>query len=293
MNILPLVFTFLIIFSCIALTFFREVKSYFLVESTLDGYRRTERVVGNAIAQKAYRKIKGDPLVKKEKEKSDASKEYVSRRTLFPPLENAKFNIGALVKEEGELKLHPLYEPLAALLRLLYQDRLYAKEQNGEDLEYRLVEAMLKKARKLSHVENLSELYPDDPKLKAIYYRMLKGTNQYSRESGIPPLSDFLCFDKEGKAASLCFASPLILEALFGSEIASGILAEEKKKWEESNKYYFFTKEDFQTLLTNNPSKGSLLPSIESYLDYSKGFKARDRFGGRDKITGIGVEKQL
>ncbi len=295
MNILPLIFSFLIIFSCIAFTFLREVKSFSLIETTLNGYNRAERAVSNAISSKAYRKIKAEPIGKKEGEKSQTpkEKEYFSYRSLFPAFENSKFNLEPLIKQEGELRIHPLYEPLAEFLRILYRKNLFAKEKKSEKLEYHLIAEMIKKARKLGEVQSLAELYPEDPVLKGIYYKMLKGTNQYDRDRGIPPLGEFLSIRKGGKAVSLSFASPLLLEAFFGLEISSEILKVEREKWENSNKYYFFSKENLESLLMKNPTKAPLLHTFDPYLDYSKQFDKRTQLGGRDKITGIAVEKSF
>lgn len=296
MNILPLIFTFLIILSCIAFTFLREVKSVFLVENSLNGFNRAERVVNNAIVQKAYRNIKGEAIAKKESNSKKGKKKdkgYVSKRSSYPPLDSSKFNLGPLVHHEGELRLHPLYEMLAEFFRLLYKDRLFAKMPNAEKIEYRMTEALIKKARKFPEIENLAELYPDDPMLAKVFYKMLKGTNQYDRKQGIPPLADFISLNKEKTSASLSFASPILLEAFFGDEIAEQILQEEKKKWEDTNKYYYFSKEDLQAALMKNPARASSFSSLESYINYSKQLSPRTQIGGRDNKTGIGIEKQL
>lgn len=286
MNVLPLIFTFLVILACTCSVFFREVKSFALIETSLEGYSRTKRVVMNKLVSKAYQKIKTQPQVKKETKKSTKRGKYTSRRSFFPPFENAKFNLAALLKETGNWKLHPLYEVLASLLRTLYGDSLLKEEK----LEYLLIDEMLKKASKLSETPNLFEFYPDDPKLSQLYYKMLKGTNQYSEKGGIAPLSDFLRFDKDAKAVNLSFAAPEILEALFDQETANEILKKERKEWESSNKYYVFSKEDLQTLLMQDPSKSSKLSILDSHLDYAKNFVPRECIGGRDLYTGIGVE---
>jgi hypothetical protein len=293
-NILPLVFTFLIIFSCIAFTFLREVKSFHLIETTLHGYNRTERELSNTLARKAYKKATRDPATKKTDERNKAQKKaYFSMRTLFPSLENSKFNLTPLMKQQGEVKLHPLYEPLAELLRLLYGENLFKKEKKREKLEYRLIEEMLKKAQKLPESENLIDLHPEDPALKRIYYKMLKGTNQYTRKEGIPPLESYLGINKSDKAVSLSFAAPVLLEAFFGAEISSEILKMERQKLEESNKYYYFSKEDLTTTLMKNPAKSLLLSALEPYLDYSKEATEKKQIGGKDKLTGIAVKKDI
>ena len=224
MNILPLVFTFLIIFSCISLGLFREIKSFFLIETTLESYHRTERVLNNAINQKSYRKIKGEATSSKApSQHKSKSFSFTSKRELFPSLENSKFNLSVLVKHVGEFHLHPLYEPFAEFLRLLYKKKIFDKEERA-DVEYFLLEAMLKKAQKSPNTQDLAELFPEDPVLAKIFYKMLQGTNQYTRTAGIPPLRNFVSLEPESKAVSLSFASPVLLEAVFGSKIASIIV---------------------------------------------------------------------
>lgn len=291
MNILPMVLTFIFIFSFIATTLMREHKSYSLIETTRSGYQRTERQVNSAIVRKAYLKDtykKGD---QKESEPTKKAQGYVSKRTLFPPSDNTKFNLTALIKYDGELKLHPLYEPLAEFLRLLYQERLFAHEENREKIEYALIEEMVAKARRIGEVEQMSQLFPENPQLKKTFYKMLKGTNQYNREQGFPPLEHFFCVGKTNKAFSLSFASPLLLEALYGTEISLGMLKLEQDKWEESKKYYFFSKEDFQPFQLKFPAVTSLITAIDPYIDYSKRLTKREQAGARDPATGISVEK--
>src|SRR5580700_8215354 len=193
MNVLPLIFTFLIIFTCISSTFLKEVKSFSLSETIWNSACCTEGKVNRQILYKTYKKKVREPVEKKEsapKRFPQAKKRspYFSRRSFFPPFESSKFNIGPLLKNEGELRLHPLYEPLAELLRLLYEAPL--KECHSEKIEYRLLEAILTKARQCSEAKELSELSPDDPVLRKLYYKLLKGTNQYSQKGSIPPLRD-------------------------------------------------------------------------------------------------------
>jgi hypothetical protein len=293
-NILPLIFTFLIIFSCIAFSFLKEVKSYTLIETALHGYNRTEQALSNAAARKTYNKIKGEPLEKQEGEKnsSPAIKQYVSRRYFFPALENSKFNLSPLIQAGGQFKLHPFYEPLAGLIRQLYRNNLFSKEKKSEKLEYRLLDAMLQKARHQSNVHELVELFPDDPSLKKLYYQMLKGTNQFSEAKGIPPLGEFLAIQKSDKAVCISFASIPLLKALFGEDISSLILKVEQEKWSESGKYYYFNKQNLEMALVQTTSKASLLTALDTYFNYSKQFTQRELIGGRDKITGIAVTRR-
>lgn len=295
MNILPVVVAFLVILSCINATFFRDTKSFHLLEQTIRGYQRAERALSNTIAQRAYKKVKAEPTAKTQKgdKQTQPNVKFTSRRSLFPPLENSKFNLTPLILASGECKLHPLYEPLAELLRKLYATKVFQKYNNSEKLPYRLIDEIVKKARKLSTVDDLAQLYPDDPMLQQVYYKMLRGTNQYKNGEGFPPLKHFLSLNKSEKAISLSFSSPPVLEALFGTQMAAEILKLEREKWNSSQKYYLLTKEDLQPLLMKNPAKSSVFTALDTYLDYSKQFAQRTEVGGKDKITGITVEKRL
>jgi hypothetical protein len=293
-NILPLVFTFLIIFLCIASTFLREVKSFDLVETVLNSFNRTERQLNNTIASKAYRKMKGKAINKKDTGSTQTKKRtYTSRRSFFPPFENSKFNLEPLIKYEGEFKLHPLFEPLAEMLRLLYKKTIFDRHPHLEKIEYRLLDAIIIKARKHPEAEDLSELFPDDPELRSIYYKMLKGTNQYNEKKGIPSFGDFASLRKKTPALFFCFASPPLLEALFNHEIATHILQEEQKKREESNTYHYFPKEDLQILLMKNPTLSSRYSTLEPYIDHTQQMEPRREIGGIDRTTGLSVKKPL
>jgi hypothetical protein len=290
-NILPLIFTFLIIFACLAFTFLREVKSFFLSETIINSLYHTERVMNNKIAYKTYRKIKTEAIHKKGSDTQKSSSSYYSRRSFYPPFEDSKFNLGPLIQYEGECKLHPLFEPFAEILRLLYKKTLFATQPHSGKIEYRLIEAILAKSRKVPEVKNLSELYPDDSALAALYYKMLKGTNQYNQKKSIPPLGDFVTLQKEPVAIFFSFASPVLLQAFFTHEIAEHILEEERKLWEKSNKYQCFSKEDLQSLLMKNPILAAKYSSLESYFSYSKQFKTRSEIGGIDSNTGLSMKK--
>ncbi len=287
MNILPLVLTFLLIFSCIAASFLKETKSYAVIESTLHGYSRTEMALNNAIARAAYHKMKGELLEKgtREQDRLAAKSEYKSRRCFFPALENSKLNLAPIFQGSEPFKTHPLYEPSANLLRLLYRRNLFKKQEN---LEYRLLDEMLKKAKRLGTVGDLAELFPEDPSLKNTYYRMLVGTNQFDEKQGIAPLREFLSIQNTDKAVCISFASVPVLKALFGPDIASLILKVEQEQSATLNKYYYFNKQDLEAALVKTPALTALGP----YLDYSKQFTPRKQWGGRDTITGIGVVRE-
>src|ERR1700722_6784574 len=246
MNILPLVFAILTIFAFISLTFLKEVKGFYIAEIASKSLHTTERTVSNKIASKAYRNAEGETIQKKNSDPNHQQpKTFYCRRSFFPPFENSKFNIAPLIAYEGECKLHPLYEPLAEMLRRLYKEELFSADK----MEYRLLDAILAKARKESaETIDLARLYPDDPALRKVYYNMLKGTNQYALKKSMPPLKDVVTVRKGAAAIYFSFASPILLMTLFGDTIAQHIMGEDLKKRTQTNKYYFFPKEELQAL---------------------------------------------
>ncbi len=291
MNILPLIFAFLFVFSFFAFNFLKEQKSFILTETVFDSYNRVESNLQNKTIRKAYSKFTTEPTPAKTTNPTtkQTTKNFVSYRTFFPPLETSKFNLTPLIKDAAEFKLHSLYEPLANLFRILYGKNLY----KTENIEYRILDAMLTKARKNPELENLADIHLDDPEIKKIYYKMLKGTNQYEvGKAGIPPLGDFLAIGKENIAISFSFASAALLEAVLGKEITTHIFLEEEKKRTELNKHCYFSKEQLQALVTKNPAQFSNFSSIEPYIDYSKQFKSRKERGGKDEKTGLAIKKQ-
>ncbi len=294
MNILPLVIAFLIIFSYMTTTFLQEVNSFHLIERTMRGYQHTEKAIRNALVKKRYHKIKETPSLPKGKKIAEKpSQAFPSKRLGSPPLETSKFYLRALCASGIELTTHPLYEPLAELLRDLYKRPLFSKDLSLKNLEYRLIRALCDKALKHPDTDNFSDLYPDDPSLHELYYKMLKGTNYYTKDKGIAPLAHFLSLEKNPKGAFLSFASSPVLKALFGEDVATEIVNKEKSQWAETGKNTCFTKQDLETLLLKDPKKASLLSTLDPYLNYSKQQVARTSLAKRDSQTNIGIEKQL
>lgn len=291
MNILPLIFTFLVVLSLIALTFTKEIKSTRLIEKAANSYHRVERNMNNYEIKKSYKKFLKEPSGKiAAGTKKNGFRRYISRRQIFPPLENSKFNLFPLTQLEGEITLHPLYELAASVLRSFYGNNLFKDRE--KKIEYHLLDAILANLKNNPQEQNLAELCPDDPVLAALYYQMLKGTNQYSDEAGISPLKDVLTSSKDPRVLSISFASYGILKALFDEGIARKILSEEKKKSEESHRYCMIPKEDLQMLLKNNPSLLAKFAELQPYIDFSLKIRAKKEIGAKDTKTGLSLRTE-
>jgi hypothetical protein len=288
MNILPLVFAVMTVFALVCITFLKDVKGFHYAEIGSNNMHVTEKKVNNAIASKTYRDADGESIQKKASG-TKKPKTFYSKRSYFPPFVTSKFNIAPLVQSDGDYKMHALYEPLAEMLRLHYKSALFKTEK----IEYRLLDAILAKAKKFAESTDLAEFSPDDPALRSIYYKMLKGTNQYILKGTIPPLEDVVTLRKGAAAIHFSFASPVILKALFGDKIAKEITDEEQKKWKETNKYYFFSKDELQAVLMKNPILASKYNQLELFVDYSKEMPEKKEVGGYDKVSGLSMKKSL
>lgn len=274
MNILPLVFTFLTIFSLIALTFIREVKSSKIAEKAVESRNHLARKMNNHGVSKLYHTDtkKGSGGGPPRNVQNIASK-----RDQFPPLENSKFNLGVLAQQEGEIKLHPLYDLSAALLRNYYGDKIF--HRYGDKAEYRILEAIVTKARKNPDAPNMAEFTPDDPVLAKAFYEMLKGTNM---DHGVRPFSDMFVFTKEKHAFSFPFASSEILQTVFGPEITQEIVAQEAKKSLTMSKFTPISKDNLMALLNNKPILSAKFTPIEPYIDFTIKKTIRKELGGKD-----------
>lgn len=294
MNILPFVFAFLLTFSYLSFSFMRESRSAQMIEFTLNGYNHTDKAIRNGIIRKGFDKIKGTEtscLIPKEKAKQNPS--FVSRRTSFPPLETSKFYVRALLSGASDLPNHPLYEPLAALLRELYQDRLFHPLQAAKGIEYELIASLVQKMNEQPSSDRLADLFPSNKELHTLYYKMIRGTNRYSKQEGIPPLDHFISLEKSDKVIHLNLTSETVLEALFGNAIKNEILQKEKEQFEATQKRYAFSKQDFQMLLDRHPKEQSLLLQLEPFISYTKKVGKKERLARRDLATQIGIEKEL
>lgn len=294
MNILPFVFAFLLTFSYLCSSFMRETKSAKLIELALEGYNQTEKAVRNGMIKRYFDQLKGNQTsCPVSKEKSNKTPLFVSRRSNFPPVETSKFYLRSLSCQPSNLAEHPLYEPLATLLRNLYEERLFTPHKARKGIEYALIASLVQKMNECPSSHNLADLFPSDPELKTIYYKMIRGTNQYSMEKGIPPLDHFLSLEKSDKAFHINLSSEPVLAAIFGAMIKNEILQKEKKQFELTQKQYSFAKQDFETLLDTHPKERSSLLQIEPFISYTKKVGKKESLARRHKATQIGIEKAL
>jgi hypothetical protein len=173
----------------------------------------------------------------------------------------------------------------------LYGSSSFFKE---EHLEYALLDAWIEKAQNIPNCTSLSELFPEDQKLKSIFYKMLKGTKTYTigTNIGYPSLEEFITIneDKKAKAIYISFASTPLLSAIFNDPIATQIHDLEKAKWNKDHKHHPVSKEELTSLVLKDHSLRVNLASIEDLLNFTAKPLSNRIVVGKDKKTGILTE---
>ncbi|HEY2811591.1 MAG TPA: hypothetical protein VGJ00_09420 [Rhabdochlamydiaceae bacterium] len=296
MNILPTVLAFLLLFSFLTWGFIHQEIHSALSERSIHSLYKTTRVVMNRAASKQYEKAKKIPKPatgSTTPSLDKAPKNFRSKREHFPSKESGKCNLLPLFELQTNPQDHPLYEIAAQLLRTLYGNSLF-KHVKSEGIEYLLLDGMIKTHRVKKGTQELCDLYPEALDLKPIFYKMLKGTNQYHLEKnlGILPLEDFFAIDK-APAIHFAFASVPLLDAMVGKKHALKILAEEKKKFQETGKNQSLTQDELISILADNPKTASLILELGSHLSFSANPLPTHSIIGQDTSTGLTIKKQI
>lgn len=269
MNILPLIFIFLTILAVTSYSFVQESSASYRALKSYRGFMRAERLARNSLESKRYYaiRISKDPTPK-DSSSHTQDRGYESPRRQLPPAEASRLSIALLFSDNPPPFL---YETTAKLIKILYGKCAFFIESKIADLEYQIVDQML------LHFHNqapnsFAELFPEDPQLRSIYYKMLKGTNRYALKSpsGYPPLEDFLTLTPlTGKQIlQIPYASESLLQALWGDSIAQAIILAEEKKWEKDRKFHTLLENELTTLLTKVPPNLQL-GTLKDYISFS------------------------
>lgn len=239
MNILPFLFSFLIIMA-LAFNYASDRKqSTFLYSLATHKFFKSIHETYSHSAKTAYARL---PKARKEELRNDIKEEeepVQSRSSTY-------FRKDKCCYEEQKLDLTSFHAPeisaedvqykiAVRLIKALYEHAPFYQE----GLEDQVVNALLRREKK-----PLSELFQDDP----ILYKVLKGTSTYETgtDKGYPALTDYCSFTATNKQLSYRDLSKPVLEALVGSSLMQII---EK---EETVKNTPLRKKDFEDLLTKH-----------------------------------------
>ena len=244
MNLLPFVISFLLILMIGSSTLFTSLSSTGLEKKIIFTKHEALLSLITTEAQKRYKhtKIREEP----KKDKSARKREKRESQTQFPDhrkkrnyLSDGKLNLWRVISDENNPESKLFYEKAIRLIEILYQATDFYQAANDPELARKIVNGMCKK-----NSSTLQELYPGDPVLDAVYYKMLKGTN-----TGYPALEEYFKIDPRSKKIKFRYASPEMLKAVLGHDLADKILQQEKSKWEQKRLPYILNKEELQELV--------------------------------------------
>ena len=229
MNILPFVCAILVIFSLLSSSLFRERLTLSNLKSACEGSMRAERASRNRIEAAAYKKYqKKSSSADETKPEAPSLKKAKTMSTTSPRdkktfTTNTKLNLSPLFVEKNPL----LYKTAAGYIRSLYANASFYKA----GLETQILDQLIAKGSEKKQGASFTELFPDDPTLREIFYKMLKGTGSYDLDKGygFPPFDNYFQLDAgtKSKPIHLHFAPTRLLRALFEDAATDAILKEE------------------------------------------------------------------
>lgn len=243
MSFLPFVLSFLLILVLGSSVLFNSFRSTSLEKTIILGVHNGKLNLISQQHQTTFKNIEkkendlNKPLKKTHREKALPGKVYRNRRCERNNLETSKLNLWPLFKGEDVSLSAILYDSAVELIKILYKDADFYKDENDKGLAKAIVDEMLKKKG-----ESFSELSPRDERLAAIYYKMLKGTN-----TSYPALEEYFSLEKTNKKPVIWrYASAPVLEAILGADALKLILTTEKTFWEANHYKAALSKEELK-----------------------------------------------
>lgn len=283
MNILPFVAIFLVLLAIFSSSFFENGKIFLLEKKASIGFLAAERELEQKIHLEAWKKApkkkaekkEGEELTKPLKDEDIAILEEIevtefSRENLT----NQKVNLFVFFNQDLDPRALLVFENF---FKSFYEHAPFMKD-SGKDLSeflknYRkagidLLER-LRKENKESETLTLLDFYPASEDEKALYYPMLRGTNQ----PGYPALEDVFCYrpQQNTKIFSFPSLSSSMLISIFGKDAAASIQEEERLLQQNDPKGLFkpLTQDQLKEVLhKKHPSQD--FDAIIELLDFSR-----------------------
>lgn len=253
MNILFLVISFIFIFLFFSSTLLKQTIFFSSEQKSVCSYIDGKRKLANKLERYKY-KTYDEKLVQNKPETSTKKKDpmkdedkYISHRLMENLPSQGRWNLSPFLFSQKQIPL--LKEALQVFLESLYGHASFWREakQNRPDFIESLLDAFSLKSLQKDEIEKVSDLFPEDPFLQQLFYKMLKGSYPYDLKSkkGYPPIEDFFHIDKES-SYTLClpYASYQALTAFVGEASSEKILEIEKEKWKKKGGYYSITKQE-------------------------------------------------
>lgn len=280
MSFLPFVLSFLLILVLASGTLFQSFRSTQIEKRIILAQNRARLEL---ISLQEKRKI--DQLRKSEKAPVSTTlpstkkpKRYQDVRHQRKGYESSKLNLSILWNKSDPMLYRMVYETAVRLLERLYQEADFYREAKDPHLAQTLLNALIEKKG-----ERFIDLFPSDPKLSKIYYKMLKGTN-----TGYPSLEEYFTLTSIGNQPPVRFryASALLLEAVLGKRAAEEMMKEEKEPGHSG----VLTQEELRSFLQKHSTLHFSTNEIFSLLSFDPKDKG-DPHAFCDPQTQIRVER--
>ena len=262
MNLLFFTLSFLCLFLFLDSALWKEAVTHHMTEQGLARYIDAKYALYNQLESDRYTQYKKQltkTLLAKTKtsihNKEATPTTFVSPRT--KATEQTKWNLAPWLTHANEDLSNALYQ----FLYMLYGHTSFW----NDDAIQKLITAWKQPLQDSRAIHQLSDLFPEDPSLHLLFYRLFKGSSIYDliKKRGYPPLSDFFCI-LSTQATTLCFthAHPLALQALLGERLATEIIAQEQKQ------HASLSQQDLLNLQAVRTAP-HLTPFISAYLSFT------------------------
>ena len=288
MNIIPIVLSFILVLAYSSLTLIKERRATHIEQKSYSGHMAALREARNeqeldhlrgwttSLAPEKTKKEKQEkqespqkiaaPTTKEARSQKETEK-YEKKRELRRSCSFSHLNLSPLIESPS-----PLIEKAAAeLITSLYGSASFFKEEikNHPKLSEEIFAFILKTAKEKEETFTLVSPLEEKSPLQKTLYKMLKGTNAYDIQTkkGYPPLEDYFTFNRDDKTASyIHFATTPLLDILFGKEITTAIITQEKEKWLARDGYPYITEDELEALLMKKRSQDNILAAIKPLI---------------------------
>lgn len=294
MNILPLVFAFVIMLALGSYSIFQDLISCKSEEKNYCSYMKTHRILQTNFEKKQFTRSKGK-LTYGQQSRTATSKDtrdkYSNPRDKITLHPFSKLNLLPLIAKGVFPQSPEFYEIAATLIRVLYQNTsIYSP-----GLEYKVLDLLIEEGKneeKISAEALTAGILKRDQSL----YKVFKGTKKYTvlTKEGYPPLFDFINIEagKSKKPVHFHYATTPILLALFGENITASILKMEKEKWEKDPKHSTLTPQELETLRLKELKQPKTF-ELEALIDFSQKNEPNPNFTVIDNSSGISIRTKI
>jgi hypothetical protein len=259
MNLLPFVISFLLILVIGSTAFFASLRGTLLEKKTILAKHHGLLLLISEEANKKYKETKSTiptPFGKEKKKKRKEKGKFPDLRRSQQHFTDGKFNLWPLITSDTTPESKLFYEKAVNLIEILYREADFYQIAKDPNLARKIVNNMCGRGATTFH-----ELFPDDPALAKVYYKMVQGTN-----TGYPALEDYFKIDPGNKKIQFRYATAEVLKAVFGDELTHQIIQKEYSKWESDDQPYILKKEELNDLI--KPSSSFDVNHLDILFDF-------------------------